>query len=72
MKSVVAAEAWMEYGVMLVVVLFVGGVDGLHAEVEAENEVVEVEAQAQTIADGQLTRKVAESELPARLNVVVA
>ena len=49
-EGVVAAEAGIGDGVVRVV----SGVDGFHAEVEAQDEVVEVEAQAQTVGHGYL------------------
>jgi len=38
----------------VVVIFFVGRIDGFHATVEAEDEIVEVEPQAQAIADRYL------------------
>ena len=50
----------------------VGGVDGLHAHVETQDEVVEVEAQAQTVGHGQLLVELVEAELSAGLFGIVA
>ena len=50
----------------------IGGIDGLHASVESENEVVEVETHAQTVGDGYLAPEGVELELSARLVAVVA
>ena len=53
MKGKVATELWMEDGEMLAAVA-VDGIDGLHTHVEAEDEIVEIEAEAQAVADGHL------------------
>ena len=36
----------------------IGGIDGLHASIESENEVVEVETHAQTVGDCYLTPEI--------------
>ena len=71
MELEVAAEAGMQDGIMLVGVA-VGGIDGLHTHVETQDEVVEVEAQAQTVGHGQLLVELVEAELSAGLFGIVA
>ena len=67
----VALEAWMCDRVVAVVV-GIGGMDSLHAGIEPQNEVVEVETKAESVRDGYLSPKLIEAELPARLVLVVA
>ena len=50
----VALEVGANDGEVVVVFFFVSRIDGLHATVEAEDEIVEVESQAQAIADRYL------------------
>lgn len=53
----VEGEVALEVGMddrEVVVIFFVGRIDGFHATVEAEDEIVEVESQAQAIADRYL------------------
>ena len=71
MELEVAAEAGMQNGIMLVGVA-VGGIDGLHAHIETQDEIVEVEAQAQTVGHGQLLVELVEAELSAGLFGIVA
>ena len=54
MKGIVAREDRTSYRIMLFFVAAIGWIDSLHAEVEAQDEIVEVEAQAETVAYGQL------------------
>ena len=62
----------MKHRIVLVVLGLVSRVDRLHTQVETQDEIVEVQAQAQSIADSQLTGKILEAELSAGLFVVLA
>jgi hypothetical protein len=53
MKSKIATEFGVHYRKMLATVI-VDGIDGLHTHVETKNEIVEVQAESQAIADGYL------------------
>ena len=67
----VTAQSWMDDGEMLLLI-FIGGIDGLHTHVETHNEVIEVQAQTQSIADCYLFPESIKMELSARLVLVVA
>ena len=69
-EGIVATEARMQQGIVFGLVVLVGWIDSLHAEVEAQDEITEVETHAQTVADGQLTGEVLQTELSAGLNVI--
>ena len=66
MEGEVAAPAGMEDGVMVLVVV-VGRIDRLHGTVEAEDEIAEVEAQAEAVGDGDLLEEGVELKLAAGL-----
>ena len=53
MEGEIAAELRVNDGEMLLLG-GIGGVDSLHTHVEANNEIVKVQTDAQTIADSQL------------------
>ena len=53
MEGEITAEIGMGDGVMLAAVL-VGGIDGFHAHIKAQDEIVEIEADAQAIRHGYL------------------
>ena len=67
----VAFEAWMDDRIM-VTRIGVGGIDGLHAAIEAKDEVVEIETKAEAIRHGYLSPELVEAELTARLVGIVA
>ena len=71
MEGEVALELRMRDGEMPVLV-GIGGMDGFHAGVEPKDEVVEVEAKAEAIRDGNLPPELVEAELAAGLVVIVA
>ena len=66
MEGEIAAELRVNDGEMLLLG-GIGGVDSLHTHVEANNEIVEVQTDAQTIADSQLVPELRELKLSARL-----
>ena len=70
MEGEVAAEVGMHNGVMLTVIV-VGRIDRLHTHVEAQDEVIEVEAQPQAVRRGNLLIKLIKLELATRLLSVV-
>lgn len=65
----VAAKARM-YERIMVALGFVGWVDGFHAEVETQYEVVEIESDPQSVGHGKLAQERAEAELSAGLVAV--
>lgn len=65
----VALEVGVDDGIMLGT--RVGRVDGLHTTIEAEDEVVEIEAKTKAIGNGDLTPEGVEAELTARLILVI-
>ena len=67
----VALEVGMDDGEMLTLG-GIGRVDGLHAAVETENEVVKVEADAQTIGYGDLAIEIVDAEDAVGLVGIVA
>ncbi len=71
MDGKVALETRMDDGEMVASV-GVGRVDGLHARIEAEDEIVEVETDAQPVGHGYLTPELIEAELPTGLVGIVA
>ena len=62
----------MQQRVVLIVVGLVGRVDGFHAQVEAQDEILEVEAHASPIAHRQLLEEMGDAELSSRLVGIVA
>ena len=58
--------------IVLVVLRLESRIDGFHTHVETQHEVVEVEAEAQAIADGQLRKEFIDLELSAWLFLLVA
>ncbi len=66
MEGEVAAPTGMEDGIMVLVVV-VGRIDRLHGTVEAEDEIAEVEAQAEAVGDGDLLEEGVELKLAAGL-----
>ena len=70
-EGIVATELWMNNRIVLVTLL-VGGIDGFHAQVETQDEEIEVETKSQAVTDGQLAGQVLETELSARLFVIFA
>lgn len=54
MESGIAPKTGMDEGEIARGGGLVGGIDGLHTEVEAENEIIEVEPKANAIAKGYL------------------
>ena len=70
MHREVATEAWIDYRVMLATV-GVGRVDGLHAHVQAHDEIVEIKAQTKAVGHGYLLVELIELELSARLVLIV-
>ena len=69
-KGEVAVEVVVEDGVVVAVV--VGGVDGLHAGIETDDEEVGVHAETDAVADGYLLPEFADAEGAAGLVVVGA
>ena len=53
MKSKVATEFGVHYRKVLATVI-IHWIDGLHTHVETQDEIVEIQAESQTIADGNL------------------
>jgi len=70
MEGEVAAEDGMGDGVVTSTV--VGGVDGFHACIEADDEEVEVHAEAESVGDGYLAVEVVETECAVWLVGIVA
>ena len=66
MEGEVAAPAGMEDGVMVLVAV-ISRIDRLHGAVEAEDEIAEVEAQAEAVGDGDLLEEGVEQKLAAGL-----
>ena len=54
MEGKVALETGMDNGKMFVVINLEGRIDSLHAEVEADDEIVEVEAETHAITDSHV------------------
>ena len=71
MEGEIAFEAWIGNGIVPAVV-FVGGMDGFHTAVEPQDEIVEIQAQAQSVGDGYLAPELIELELTAWLVLVFA
>ena len=71
MEGQVPAQAGMDDGIMCLF-LFKGGINGLHTQVEAQDEVVEVQAQTHAVANGDVIKQTRELELTARLVLIVA
>ena len=69
MKRNVVAEVGVGHGETLGAE---GRVDRLHGPVEAEDEIVEVEAESQAVGDGKFLIEAAETENPTGLGVVAA
>ena len=67
----VAPEVGVDEGIVFLAVP-VGRIDGFHAGIEAQDEVVEVETQAQSVGDGNLLVEAVETEGSSRLLFVVA
>ena len=57
---------------MLVVVSLEGGIDGFHTQVEANDEIVEVQAQSQTVTDSQIFQDALKLKLSPGLIRIVA
>jgi len=70
MEGEVAAEDGMGDGVVTSTV--VGGVDGFHACIEADDEEVEVHTEAESVGDGYLAVEAVEAECSAWLVGIVA
>ena len=70
MEGEIATENGIKQGPMLTLV-GVSGIDGLHTHVEAKDEIVEIEAQAQTVGHRNLLIKFIKLKLSTRLFLVV-
>ena len=66
MQCKVALEVWV-YDDVVVRSGGCGGVDSLHASVETQDEVVEIESESQSLTDGNLTVEFVPSEHSAGL-----
>ena len=71
MERKVAAEIRMGDRVMLAAVL-ISGVDSLHAHVKAQDEISEIESQAQSVGHCEFFIKSSEAELSAWLPLIIA
>ena len=70
MELEIATETRIDEGVVLVGVA-IGGVDSLHTHVETQDEIVEVQAQTQSVGHGDLLVELVESELSTGLLSIV-
>ena len=57
MESKITTQTRMSNGEMGFVFYLEGGIDGLHTKIEADDEIVEVQAQAHTVADGHILQQ---------------
>ena len=71
MKCKIPFQIRMPQGIMLVPV-GISRIDGLHASVEAEDEIIEVQPQAETVCNSHLLIEVFETELSSRLFRITA
>ena len=71
MEGKVSAQAWMDNGIVCLF-LFVGRVDCFHTQVETQDEIVEVQSNAHTVAHSQIVEQSRELELSAWLVLIVA
>ena len=71
MKSEIATEPRIHDGPVLLAAV-VGGINGLHAHVEAQDEIVEVEPDAYSVGHGYLVVELVERELSLGLTAIVA
>ena len=62
----------MQQRIVLVILRLVGRIHSLHAHVETQNKIVEVQADAQSIAHSQLLVEVIKMKLSARTHLILA
>ena len=72
MEGEVAAEAWIYYWEMLASVSLVSRIDGFHAHIETQDEIVEIHTESQAIAYGYLFPELVDLELSSGLVLIVS
>lgn len=71
MQSEIALEIRMDDGIMVSCVR-VCRMDGFHASIETQDEIIEIQSESQAVGHGNLTPKAFQAKLPAGLFRIVA
>ena len=72
MEGQVTTQVWVYQRIMGFFLRLIGRIDGLHAEVEAQDEVVEVQPETESVTDCQILDHIMDLKLSARLLRIVA